>query len=165
MADIGKLAALVLATISLAWFGHQMSTLELGLAIALIIAILLFWIMLEHALKLTRQIADARVKIADLRHDGVRIRNDALVMTDKEWPTWNEKALKWNTDVTEEIKKISVADSIWFSVLDVVPPQRIDPAITPADPLIREKYLKLFREHDYRLKRLNNMIRDLWGRH
>jgi hypothetical protein len=28
-----------------------------------------------------------------------------------------------------------------------------------------ESFLKLFREHDLPLKRLGEMIRDLWGRH
>jgi len=165
LADIAKLAAVGVAAASIYWFGYKMTALEIGLAVALVVAVLLFWIMLEYALKLTRQISDARVRISQLRHEGVRIRNDALrgVSSGPKWRAWEKRVLAWKQEVEDAIAEISRADAEWFSVLDIVPPPRLTSGVAPQG--LEQKFLKLFGEHDFRVCRLGEMIRDLWGRH
>jgi hypothetical protein len=164
VADIAKLAVLIATAAYLYVYGRAMTSWEIALAVTTVLFILFFWVMLEYALKLTRQIADARVRIAELRHEGVRIRNDALggITDGSLWTDWEARALAWNQEVISEMEKISKSDAVWFSVLDIVPSPRIWPSAFPEG--WEPQFLKLFREHDFRVRRLGEMIRDLWGR-
>jgi hypothetical protein len=166
LADIGKLAAAIIAAAYFWWYHRELTTLEIWLAVALVVFVLLFWIMLEYGLKLTRQISDARLRLAHLRVTGVELRNEALdsIRDKRTFRAWERKVLAWNTEVQSEIEKISKSDAVWFSVLDIVLPPRISPVLVPSDPSVAADFLKLFREHDFRVRRLGKMIRDLWGR-
>lgn len=70
---------------------------------------------------------------------------------------WIAEVVQWERDVTSAIAKVNEADAVWFSVLDVVPEPRI--ALYGAVPSNHEK---LYRQHDARLARLGDMIRNLW---
>jgi hypothetical protein len=165
LADTAKLVGVVAAAAYVYWYGREMSTWELSLSIATAILCLLLWIVLDYALKLSRQIADARHEIAALRSEGVALRNKGL---DQVWDKatldeWEAEVLVWNLKVLSELEKISRSDAVWFSTLDVVPPARLTPSRMPKNPHT-PAFLKLFREHDFRVLRLGEMIRDLWGR-
>lgn len=119
------------------------------------------WWLLERLVKLERQMKGARLELAKLRVDGVALRNEGRRMTGYEetWKNWSTRALKWNDDVIASMKKLNEADAEWFSVLDVVPPARL--ALTKAGSLDHEK---LYQEHDFRLRRLGEMIYGVWTR-
>lgn len=120
--------------------------------------------MWRRVVHLNRQIRDSRVRIAELRDEGVKIRNKGWSgLTNESWREWEQEALNWNAEIISEMRKISEADATWFSVLDVVPPPRLFPAVLMQDGKIQEDFLKLYCEHDFRLARLGDMIRDLWG--
>lgn len=125
-----------------------------------------FFFALNRVIWLNRQIKDGRVKIADLRHKGVQIRNRGrwIVQDEKSWLKWKKEALEWNRKVKREMEKISEADAEWFAILDVVPPPRLFPKLLLQDEKLQQDFLKLYQEHDFRLARLGEMIRDLWGK-
>jgi hypothetical protein len=135
-------------------------------AIVCVVLFLIAWLLLEYALKLTRQISDARLRLAELRAKGVKLRNCALgTVTDGvSFDRWRRQVERWRKQVERELEKISKSDAVWFSVLDIVPPPRIAPVMLPPVQRDADAFLKLFREHDLRLRRLGKMIRDLWGR-
>jgi hypothetical protein len=125
------------------------------------------WWLLQYAVKLRSQINDARVEISKLRNRGVELRNQGRLITSMtEWLKWHKETGEWHTTVSTAIRKISTADAEWWDCLDVVPRPRL--------PIIKEfiaegvdagEHRKRYREHDFQLRRLGKMIRDLWGRH
>jgi hypothetical protein len=133
----------------------------LGITVALVF---LFAWTLELNVKLLRQIKSSRVEISRLRREGVRLRNAGrrTIENTSLWQKWEKDVLDWNDRVISAIAQISEADSEWFAVLDIVPPPRVPPGNAPEE--IREAYLKLFNEHDFRVKRLGKMIARLWGK-
>lgn len=166
LADITKLVVGLAGIISVAIYGVDMTPIAKG---AIIIAIILFfvaWYLLEYALKLKKQISDSRVQLSELRHKGVRLRNKARSsIVDKEsWALWEQEANAWFKTLIKEMNNISEADAMWLLVLDVVPPPRLSVFNVPEDKETTEKFLKLYGEHDYRLRHLGKMIRDLWGK-
>lgn len=163
LADVAKLALAGAAALYFYFYGRTMTTFEVVASGAAVVFGFCFWVTLEYALKLTRKISDGRVKIAELRNRGVEIRNRGLgAVTDSEsLRVWRDDALAWNADVIRELREISVADALWFSVLDVVPSPRVLPHALPEKPQ-RDEFRKLFGEHDARLARLGEMIRELW---
>ena len=164
VADIAKLAVVVATAAYLYWYGRQMSAVEIALTILAVLFALFFWIVLEYALKLTRQISDARLSLAELRAAGVRLRNDTYeTVTDKRtFEKWEKKVTVWTKKVHRELEKISKSDAVWFSVLDVVPPPRIHPPTWATGHADYPPFEKLYGEHDCRLARLGDMIRELW---
>ena len=72
------------------------------------------------------------------------------------WQIWTERASKWNEDVIGELMKVSEGDAEWFSILDVVDPPRL------TSPQSKGGDGDRFAMHDFRLKRLGDMIRELW---
>lgn len=163
LADIFKLVLGLAAAFYLYWYGRDMTTFELIASGAAVVLAFCFWVTLEYALKLTRKISDGRVKIAQLRNSGVEIRNRGrrTVFDHASWERWRKEALSWNDEVIRELREISIADALWFSVLDVVPPPRIPPEVVPGGE-DSAAFVKLFGEHDVRLSRLGEMIRELW---
>lgn len=131
----------------------------LGIAFALAF---LFWWVFRYAHKLRTKIQVARVNISRLRTRGVELRNEAAtdLEDDEDLVRWETAILKWHIDVKKAIKEISIADAEWFGTLDVVPP----PRIMLSKFVNNDSHLKLYRQHDYQVYRLGEMIRDLWGK-
>lgn len=116
---------------------------------------------LRYAHKLRTQIQETRKEIAQLREEGVKIRNDGLTkfIDPSLLRKWEEDVLDWNERTKKALKKDSEAFSIWFATLDTVP---VKPRVF-VDPDLPASHLKSLREHDRRLDNLGQMIRDLWG--
>ena len=125
------------------------------------ILIVIVLALLDYAVKLRRRMGGARIKLSHLREEGVRIRNagNNQFADQSSWLRWQESALDWDKKIIDAIKEVNEADAIWFSVLDVVPSPRI-PFYRTHDP--SDPHEKLYREHDFRLKRLGAMIQNLW---
>jgi hypothetical protein len=98
--------------------------------------------------------------LAHLRDEGVRIRNGIPeFMTDDQLATWDNKLLEWMNAVREALKPISAADSKWFATLDTVPPARVPvPHVRLSGKRERALYETSFRQHDYRLARLDGLL-------
>jgi hypothetical protein len=62
------------------------------------------------------------------------------------------------------LEKISVADAVWWNTLDVVPPPRLLLSHEFKSEHGTAEHAKRYNEHDFQVKRLGKMIRDLWGR-
>jgi hypothetical protein len=133
------------------------------IAIIVALGLVAFWL-LEHLAQLRRRMRGARLDLAKLRSEGVALRNAGVTMADDAWELWQEKVLKWNQNVIRNIREINEADAEWFTTLDIVPPPRIEVRVVPRDPQTLQAHGKLFREHDFRLKRLGRMIYRLWER-
>jgi hypothetical protein len=131
---------------------------------AFIVACLLVWWLLNYANKLRVQATVSRVALAKLRADGVPLRNQARlpIKDQKQWEEWRAAVTDWNDRVIAEIRKLSEADAIWFSVLDAVPQPRVYPErnnmADPYDPPWDQERMTLFVWHDFRLLRLDQMI-------
>lgn len=96
-------------------------------------------------------LADLRLQLAKLRADGVAMRNDAQSMIDSS--AWASVADDWMRQTIATIKEIDEADAEWFRILDAVPPARV-----ALNPNATAAHSKAFREHDYRLVRLDKLI-------
>jgi hypothetical protein len=94
----------------------------------------------------------ARIKLAELRDTGVAIRNECITMLPSRLPAWMARAEQWDTDATKAIAQIDHADSMWFATLDALPPARV-----PMSPLSAQQQ-KLYREHDFRLVKLEQLM-------
>ena len=152
------------------WFGNASMTGLLGVpswAMAIIIALCMiaYWL-LEHLVHLRRRIRGARYELAQLRSRGVAIRNEGRSITNRQkLEDWGKSSLDWNEEVIASIKKINEADAEWFSVLDVVPDPRLPIEHTSTvDLKMSADHHKLYREHDLRLKRLGEMLYEIWDR-
>ena len=96
-----------------------------------------------------------RYELTVLRTKGVGVRNNAHYLGLELPPTvkeWLGSVDSWNNSVIESIKKYDPSDAEWFKTLDTVPTPRVQ--YPSNDPII----IKAFREHDYRLKRLDDLI-------
>jgi len=98
--------------------------------------------------------------LAHLRDEGVRIRNEVPVsMADTELAAWSEKLIEWMTAVSTALKPLSAADSKWFETLDTVPPARVAiPTVRLSGGQERARYEAGFRQHDYRVARLDGLL-------
>ena len=125
---------------------------------------LVFWWVLEYAVKLRKQIKGTRTELSRLREEGVGIRNAGMSMfsTRNGYDAWKAKTLDWNSRVIEEIRKINEADAEWFKVLDVVKAPRLQIDIRPPAPDWMNDHKFFYKNHDFRLKRLGEMIQNLW---
>lgn len=88
--------------------------------------------------------------LTKLRKEGVEIRNDAAFLGVKFCGTCDQ----WAELVEDAIEEIDAADAEWFSTLDAVP----DPRVPPPSEL-SESQLKCYREHDYKLLKLDSLVR------
>lgn len=126
--------------------------------------LLVLWWVLEYAVKLRKQIRGTRVELSRLRSEGVGLRNLGMSMfpTQADFDKWKDETVNWNDGVIEEIRKINEGDAEWFKVLDVVETPRLLIDIKPPAPDWMEDHKKHFQNHDFRLKRLGEMIQHLW---
>lgn len=170
---LGSLVAIVLGGFDWIrpWLGNFPTMTGLvgfpSLVVGVIVAILLvaYWL-LERVVYLENRIYRARGELARLRRKGVELRNEGRhsITTKAKWEEWQPRAAKWNKDVILSLKDISEADAEWFAVLDVVPSPRLPPENAPRESPEQEAFLKLYKEHDFRVKRLGEMVYSLWGK-
>jgi hypothetical protein len=117
---------------------------------------IVFWL-LQRLVELERRMRGARLKLAQLRAAGVALRNEARTPLDLEaFADWKLRIAAWNMEVVAEIRKVSEGDAEWFSILDIVETPRI-----PIHVSLQGDDLD-YRMHDLRLKRLGDMIYNLW---
>ena len=128
-----------------------------------VIFVIVAWALLEYSVTLGRRISGARVELSRLRAKGVDIRNDGRFAFPDEssWLDWKQKAEDWNTEVIAAIGKVNEADAQWFSILDIVPEPRLPMKVEDPSKLY-DGHMKLYREHDCRVARLGEMVRELW---
>jgi len=103
----------------------------------------------------------AALRLAQLRDEGVVIRNDAsrlLFTADLE--AWVSKVNEWMGEVIEALKPMSVPDSEWFATLHTVPPSQVPiPNLRLGGQEDRALFVSIFRQHDYRLARLDALLK------
>lgn len=138
-------------------FGYP--TWLFGLLCAL--ALIVYW-MWQYANKLRVQIEVARKKLAELRREGVALRNRGLLAfaSQADLASWEKQTEDWHRDVCAAISEISIADSIWFETMDVVP----SPRVLLHNQFNQVSHPKRYNEHDFQVRRLGEMVRDLWGK-
>ena len=128
-----------------------------GLGVTVIFFFYTWWF-LDHLVERNKRISGARVHLSTLRHAGVDIRNDGRfgIQTAADWNHWKSRAEEWEIKVIENIEIIDKGCAEWFRILDVVPQPRLH--------LTRfsEDHQKLYNEHDFRVKRLGELIQELW---
>ena len=131
------------------------------LSVTAILGFLFVW-MFRYAHKLRVQIQKSRVELSILRKRGVELRNKGgnKLSTNSEFESWCDEITAWQQKVYEAIREISVADAEWFEIMDIVP----KPRLKLEKPVNQEAHPKRYREHDFQLERLGQMIRDLWGK-
>jgi len=105
---------------------------------------------------------DAKLLLAQLRAEGVSIRNHPQSvdhMFAKDLDDWLARITKWMEEVIEAIATFDAADAEWFKTLGEVPAPRIGtPNIRLEGSNDRDRYIKAFREHDYRLAQLDRLF-------
>lgn len=102
--------------------------------------------------ELARRAYGARDVLSVLRSEGVELRNQGLRLG-VDIAAWDRASTAWADKVVATIKEIDGPDAEWFRTLDAVPAARVQPLELDA------KHLKSFREHDYRLVRLEELIK------
>jgi len=148
------------------WFGPLGTDIVSGLtelAFSLTVAIIIVWGL--HAY-MTREFLgmklDAfkrkKLRLANLRREGVGIRNDSLQLglTGGSFDDLTQKMLRWEGSVLAAIGSIDLADAESFHILDEVPPPNI-PLSHPHSGH-ESAHLKIHREHDFRIKKLAALI-------
>jgi hypothetical protein len=93
-----------------------------------------------------------RQTLAQLRASGVIIRNEGQDLSSQMLKQWIGAVREWRDEVIDVIAKYDSADSEQFKILDAVPLPRV------SFQAINEKHAKHFREHDYRLVKLDSLI-------
>jgi hypothetical protein len=127
-----------------------------GIFVALLI--IAFWL-LEYAVRLRRIGRGARLELAKLRRIGVRLRNDGSRMSDEaDVRNWLTQVDKRHDDVLACLRLVNEADAEWFRVLDTVPSPRHERKCQITDDKLKWQHEKAFREHDYRLFRLDQLV-------
>jgi hypothetical protein len=108
----------------------------------------------------------ARFELAKLRTEGVAIRNEGRSISHKQvLSKWEKKVGDWNSAVISSMGEINQADAEWFSVMDVIPDARLPIENTiPNDLTASAVHHKLYREHDFQLRRLGEMLYEIWER-
>lgn len=145
-------------------FAWQIPLWALAAVMGLRLILAPYWAAKEDAAKIDAfEAASAsepfRVELATLRWRGVEIRNDVRdrVLSEAEWKAWENDVVTWNSAVVAAISKVNHADSLWFSILDVVPPPRLEMGHWAQE---HEKHL--YAMHDFRLARLDELIQKRW---
>jgi hypothetical protein len=102
--------------------------------------------------------AGVLLRLAELRREGVKRRNAATELTLVEmvelWIEWLER---WQTEVFNEIARISPADAEMWSTLDVVPNPRIE-----LPSYVNDAHFHAYRQLDFFLVKLKDLI-DIYG--
>jgi len=106
-----------------------------------------------------------RQRLTVFRTEGVELRNSSQQFCDyhplnnamgNQIVLWIEETLKWQRKVIEVLKQHDQSDAEWFRVLDTVPAPRT--AYPILDINNNKGFQKAFREHDYRLVRIEELI-------
>jgi len=100
------------------------------------------------------------LRLTQLRGEGVGTRNSASeLMFTADLDRWSAEIAKWMQTVAETIKIIDAADAEWFLTLGEVPPARVPiPNLRLGGDTDRTVFTKSFREHDFRLARLEKLL-------
>jgi hypothetical protein len=97
--------------------------------------------------------AQPRLRLADLRTEGVKIRNEGQYLR-AGLEIWIAECADWTNRVIQTITEINPSDAEWFKTLDAVPAPRI---------VLRGSYnplhIKTYREHDFYLVKLEELIK------
>jgi hypothetical protein len=103
----------------------------------------------------------AKVRLSQLRSEGVVIRNaGAALIFASHLEEWAKRIADWMKETIDAVKVIDEADGEWFAVLGEVPKARVPiPNLQLGGQADREMFVKLFREHDFRLARLDQLLK------
>lgn len=103
----------------------------------------------------------AKLRLSQLRGEGVVIRNaGATLMFTSHLDAWAKKVSEWMREAIAAIRVIDEADSEWFATLGEVPAARVPISnVQLGGQFDREMFVKLFREHDFRLARLDQLFK------
>ena len=98
--------------------------------------------------------------LTHLRSEGVEIRNKLpMFLSTTELDSWANRVSRWMEDVVDALKSINAADSKWFATLDAVPASRVPiPSIQVGGQEDHAMFVSIFRQHDYRLARLDALL-------
>jgi hypothetical protein len=123
----------------------------LGLLVAWFIYVLVSWFS-------TWRIHRARLKLAQLRREGVAIRNEGArlgLVDDDNYDAWAARCTQWQNKVTRWIRVIDDADAEMWPILNAVP----EPSVTLILPKKHHEgaHLKLYREFDFRITKLQKL--------
>jgi hypothetical protein len=101
-----------------------------------------------------------RLALTLLRERGVVMRNEIpTFMADADLQAWIDSTRAWMNDVAAALGYLDAADSLWFLTLDTVPPARVPiPNIQLGGASQRAAFESNFRQHDYRLFRLDKLL-------
>lgn len=129
------------------------------------LAFLIIWWLLEYVVRLRRQIKGSYLELAELRKSGVELRNLGrhLISSKVSWAQWESDVINWNTNVIACLEKANEAAAEWFGTLDVVPGRmRVKILEHLADKKESNAHIKLYKEHDFSLVRLERLIWTIW---
>ena len=94
-----------------------------------------------------------RIRLADLRKDGVRLRIDGgHISNEADVSPWVDKVEKWDRQVVAAIARIDEADSRQYATLDFPGRARTDPRY------VNEAHAQNYIMHDARLVRLAELM-------
>lgn len=102
----------------------------------------------------------ALLLLTRLRADGVKLRNEPPeYLFPEDFDAWAATIAGWMNEVIEALKPISLTDAEWFATLDTVPAARVPiPNIRLGTKEDRARFESVFRQHDYRLARLDRLL-------
>ncbi len=102
----------------------------------------------------TLAIEEARWKMTRLRKTGVAIRDQGRELVPSTLDSWIGLVREWQEDAIEAIEIYSLGDAEWFAERDEIPAPRV------AANIVSPKHESHFREHDYRLVRLDKLLEE-----
>lgn len=104
---------------------------------------------------------EATLRLTQLRSEGVVIRNKSNeLLTTSHLNVWMSEVNEWMDEVVNALKPVSGHDSVWFATLGEVPAARVPiPNLRLGGKDDRELFTHIFRQHDYRLARLDNLLK------
>jgi hypothetical protein len=101
--------------------------------------------------------------LANLRTEGVEIRNAAKDVLDDTLATWLEEVDDWMRAVIDGLDLIDPADAEIFKTLDIVSAPRVGFDIGVLNPDHVQKFLHHYAMHDLRLSRLFDFLQKYQG--
>ena len=118
----------------------------------------------KAAFERNRSNKDAAIlRLAQLRSEGVRIRNEAEHVQDDDLQTWLGKVDTWMHEVIDTIRPVNEVDSEWYKTLDIVPPARVHMRVSFANQSHASVFIRIYNQHDYRLVRLDELLKKYRG--
>jgi len=100
----------------------------------------------------------AVLRLAQLRTEGVKIRNEAGYVDDTNLQEWLGKLDTWMHEVLDAIRAVSAVDAELFRTLDVVTPARLQVPIRLKNQLHVPVFVNVYNQHDLRLVRLKDLL-------